>query len=291
MKNIKEVINKIIQSYDKDYEETPILQVISVDNMEFYIHFKKNLTTVSALNTDTDRNIKLNSKKYKDIIDSLKREDVDVSIKDDRVIIKTHLRPNKSNKIVGYCRVSTKGQLEGNSIEEQSKSILERYPYAEIIEESYSAAKDRDVFNRIIESLNNGDTLVVTKLDRFCRTTKEGLQYIDLLMDKGVKIHILNMGLIEDTPMGRLIVTNLLAFAEFERAMIIERTQGGKAIAKTKKDGYKEGRPKAYTPEQLDNALSMLTINGGNRSYKEVERLLGISKSTLIRENNKRKLK
>ena len=230
MKNIKEVINKIIQSYDKDYEETPILQVISVDNMEFYIHFKKNLTTVSALNTDTDRNIKLNSKKYKDIIDSLKREDVDVSIKDDRVIIKTHLRPNKSNKIVGYCRVSTKGQLEGNSIEEQSKSILERYPYAEIIEESYSAAKDRDVFNRIIESLNNGDTLVVTKLDRFCRTTKEGLQYIDLLMDKGVKIHILNMGLIEDTPMGRLIVTNLLAFAEFERAMIIERTQGGQAL-------------------------------------------------------------
>ena len=200
------------------------------------------------------------------------------------------INKNKSNKIVGYCRVSTKGQLEGNSIEEQSKSILERYPYAEIIEESYSAAKDRDVFNRIIESLNNGDTLVVTKLDRFCRTTKEGLQYIDLLMDKGVKIHILNMGLIEDTPMGRLIVTNLLAFAEFERAMIIERTQGGKAIAKTK-DGYKEGRPKAYTPEQLDNALSMLTINGGNRSYKEVERLLGISKSTLIRENNKRKLK
>ena len=290
MKDIQEVVNKVIRSYDKDYDETPILQVISVDNIDFYIHFKKNLTTVAALNTDTDRNIKLNSKKYKDIIDSLKREDVDVSIKDDRVIIKTHLRPNKSNKIVGYCRVSTKGQLEGNSIEEQSKSILERYPYAEIIEESYSAAKDRDVFNRIIESLNNGDTLVVTKLDRFCRTTKEGLQYIDLLMDKGVKIHILNMGLIEDTPMGRLIVTNLLAFAEFERAMIIERTQGGKAIAKTK-DGYKEGRPKAYTPEQLDNALSMLTINGGNRSYKEVERLLGISKSTLIRENNKRKLK
>ena len=151
-----------------------------------------------------------------------------------------------------------------------------------------SGAKDREVFNSIIDSLQSGDTLVVTKLDRFCRTTKEGLQYIDMLMDKGVKIHILNMGLIEDTPMGRLIVTNLLAFAEFERAMIIERTQSGKAIAKTK-DGYKEGRPKAYTPEQLDNALSMLTINGGNYSYKEVERLLGISKSTLIRENNKRK--
>ncbi|MDU1604732.1 MAG: recombinase family protein [Clostridium sp.] len=71
-------------------------------------------------------------------------------------------------------------------------------------------------------------------LDRFCRTTKKGLQYIDMLIGKGVKIHILNIGLIEDTPMRRLIVTNLLAFTEFERAMIIERTQSGKAIAKTK---------------------------------------------------------
>lgn len=191
-------------------------------------------------------------------------------------------------KIIGYCRVSTKGQIEGNSLEDQSTKILERYSNAEIIEESYSGAKERPIFNKILERLNNGDTLVVTKLDRFCRTTKEGLQYIDVLLDKGVKIHILNMGLIEDTPMGRLIVTNLLAFAEFERAMIIERTQSGKAIAKTK-EGYSEGRPKAYTKEQLDNALSMLTINGGKYSYKEVEKLLNISKSTLIRENNKRK--
>lgn len=192
------------------------------------------------------------------------------------------------SKIIGYCRVSTKGQVDGNSLEEQSTKILERYSNAEIIEESYSGAKERPVFNKVLEELNYGDTLVVTKLDRFCRTTKEGLQYIDLLMDKGIKIHILNMGLIEDTPMGRLIVTNLLAFAEFERAMIIERTQSGKAIAKTK-DGFKDGRPKSYTKEQLDNALSMLTINGGKHSYSEVARLLGISKSTLIRENNKRK--
>ena len=195
----------------------------------------------------------------------------------------------KVSKVIGYCRVSTKGQLDGNSIEEQSNKILERYGDVIIYEESYSGAKERLIFNKVLDSLNNGDTLVVTKLDRFCRTTKEGLQYIDLLMDKGVKIHILNMGLIEDTPMGRLIVTNLLAFAEFERALIIERTQSGKAIAKTK-DGFKEGRPKVYTKKQLDNALSMLIINGGNHSYNEVVELLGISKSTLIRENNKRKL-
>ena len=192
------------------------------------------------------------------------------------------------NKIIGYCRVSTKGQLEGNSLEEQKNKILERYRTARIVEESYSGAKDRPLFSEVIEELEDGDTLVVTKLDRFCRTTKEGLEYIDILMSKGVRIHILNMGLIEDTAIGRLIVTNLLAFFEFERAMIIERTQSGKAIAKNKK-GFKEGRPKAYSKEQLEHALNMLSVNGGDKSYKAVERLLGISKSTLIRENNKRK--
>ena len=129
---------------------------------------------------------------------------------------------------IGYCRVSTKGQLDGNSIEEQTLSIRERYPTAEIVVESYSGAKERPIFNELLERLAFGDTLIVTKLDRFCRTAKEGLGYIDYLMGKDVKIHILNMGLIENTPMGRLIVTNLLAFAEFERAMIIEGHKPGK---------------------------------------------------------------
>lgn len=190
--------------------------------------------------------------------------------------------------IIGYCRVSTKGQIDGNSFEDQAKNILNRYPTAEIVEESSSAAKERPIFNAVIKNLNTGDTLVITKLDRFCRTVKEGLEFIDILMNKGVNIHILNMGLIEDTPMGRLIITNLLAFAEFERAMILERTAAGKAIARTK-EGYREGRPRAYTDKQLDNALSMLTVNGGKFSYNEVSELLGISKSTLIREQNKRK--
>ncbi len=178
----------------------------------------------------------------------------------------------------GYCRVSTKGQLDGNSIEEQTIRIKEQYQDAEIITESFSGAKERPIFNELLDKLENGDMLVVTKLDRFCRTTKEGLQYIDQLMNKGVKIHILNMGLIEDTPMGRLIVTNLLAFAEFERAMIIERTQSGKAIAK-QKDDYREGRPKLYNKKQLEHAIELLE----SHSYKQVEELTGISKSTLIR--------
>jgi hypothetical protein len=70
--------------------------------------------------------------------------------------------------------------------------------------------------------------------------------------------------------------------------MIVERTQEDKSIAKTK-EGFKEGRPKEYTSKQLDNALSMLSVNGGDKSYNKVTELLGMSKSTLIRENNKRK--
>jgi DNA invertase Pin-like site-specific DNA recombinase len=181
----------------------------------------------------------------------------------------------------GYCRVSTRGQLEGNSIQEQKKEIIDRYADAEIIIESYSGAKERPIFNDLCNKLKHNDILVVTKLDRFCRTTKEGLQYIDRLMNKGIKIHILNMGLIEDTPMGRLIVTNLLAFAEFERAMIIERTQSGKAIAKTKA-GFREGRPPKFTQKQIEHAVGLLE----SHSYKEVSDITGISKSTLIR--NKR---
>ncbi len=178
----------------------------------------------------------------------------------------------------GYCRVSTKGQLEGNSIEDQISCIKLRYPDVEIVVETYSGIKERPIFKNLIEKLTSCDTLIVTKLDRFCRTAKEGLGYIDFLISKGVKIHILNMGLIEDTAMGRLIITNLLAFAEFERSMIIERTQSGKAIAKTKPD-YKEGRPKLYGKKQLLHALLLLETN----SYKQVEEMTGISKSTLIR--------
>lgn len=178
----------------------------------------------------------------------------------------------------GYTRVSTKGQLDGNSIEEQTNAIQAVYADAEIIVESYSGAKERPLFNQILDKAEKNDYIIVTKLDRFCRSTKEGLEYIDRLMNKGVKIHILNMGLIENTPMGRLIVTNLLAFAEFERAMIIERTQGGKQIAKQRAD-FKEGRPKKYNSKKINHALELLQ----SYSYKEVEVLTGISKSTLIR--------
>ena len=181
--------------------------------------------------------------------------------------------------IYGYARVSTNGQAkDGNSLEDQSELILSRYSDAKIVPESYSGAKERPIFLDLIHKMQSGDTLVVTKLDRFCRATKEGLEYIDYLMNKGVRIHILNMGLIEDTPMGRLIVTNLLAFAEFERAMILERTSAGKAIARKKPD-FKEGRP-SLTVDKSDFLKIFQKQKDGLITVSEAIKTLGISRSS-----------
>ena len=193
-------------------------------------------------------------------------------------------------KIIGYARVSTKSQAkEGNSLEQQKEEILNKYNTAEVFSESYTGTKtDRPIFNKIINELQEGDTLVVTKLDRLARNTVEGIQVIESLFNKSVSVHVLNVGLLENTTMGKFFLTTLLAVAEMERNTIIERTQAGKEIAKTK-EGFKEGRPKKFTSKQLDHALSMLCVNGGNYSYSEVEEITNISKSTLTRELRKRK--
>lgn len=91
------------------------------------------------------------------------------------------------------------------------------------------------------------------------------------------------MGLIEDTNVGHLILTILLAFAEYERNMIIERCASGKEIAR-QNPNFKEGRPKKYSQLQVQHALELL--EEGN-TYKQVEALTGISKSTLIRARRK----
>lgn len=183
--------------------------------------------------------------------------------------------------IYGYARVSTVSQRkDGNSIEDQVKTLKE-YGCQEIFEEAYSGkTMDRPKFQELLSKLNKGDTLVVTKLDRFARTTIEGVQTVQNLFNEGIKVHILNMGLVEDTNIGRLILTVMLAFAEYERGMIVERTQMGKAIARQNPE-FREGRPKKYSKAQLEHAVSLLSQG---HSYKEVVAMTGISKSTLIRE-------
>lgn len=191
--------------------------------------------------------------------------------------------------IYGYARVSTKGQAkDGNSLEGQIE-LLKSNGAIEIYADSFTGSKtDRPEFNKLLDKLKAGDTLVVTKLDRFARSMTQGSELVNKLIERGVRVNILNIGVMDNTPASKLIRNIFFSFAEFESDMIVERTQEGKAIARTK-EGFKEGRPKKYTKKQLDNALSILVVNGGNKSYNEAAEILGISKSTLIRENNRRK--
>ncbi|MFV0497578.1 MAG: recombinase family protein [Candidatus Fimivivens sp.] len=187
--------------------------------------------------------------------------------------------------VYGYARVSTNGQTKGNSFEEQEE-LLKCNGAEIILKESYTGTKlDRPVFDELINKLKPDDTLMVTKLDRFARNSPDACHLIRSLVDRGVTVNIINMGIANNTPMGKLMVTILSGFAEFERDMTIERTQAGKAIAKTKA-GFKEGRPKKYTRDQLDHAIELLK----KYSYNEVEKKTKISKSTLTREVKSRKI-
>lgn len=149
-----------------------------------------------------------------------------------------------------------------------------------IYRENYTGTTvDRPQFRIIIDHLQSGDRLVVTKLDRIARTAVEGGTIVKQLIKKGVTIHILNMGIADDTAMGKLMVNMLLAFAEFERDMIVERTQEGR-----KRTGRTGGRPKLYSQPKRDLAMKLLDEG---QSYHMVEEQTGISKSTLIRERRK----
>lgn len=185
--------------------------------------------------------------------------------------------------IYGYIRVSTRQQLEGYGLEAQRKEILLKYPEAKIYEEQYTGTKlDRPIFMKLLRDIKENDILVVSRLDRFARNTVEGIRVVEDLFRRKISIHILNVGLLEDTPMGRFFLTTMLAVAELERNMIIERTQTGKELAR-KKEGYQEGRPRKYSDDELLEAVLLLN----DFSYREVVELTGISKSTIIRARNK----
>jgi len=184
--------------------------------------------------------------------------------------------------IYGYMRVSTTGQTKGNSFEEQER-LLRKNGATELYQDAFTGTRtDRPNFTILLNKLQEGDTLVITKLDRFARNTAEGLNVIQHLLERGVKVNILKMGTIDTTPTGKLILTVMLAFAEFERDMIVQRTTEGKAIARTK-DNFIEGRPPKYDEATLQAAMSLLE----KYNYREVAAITGISKSTLYRMRNK----
>lgn len=179
--------------------------------------------------------------------------------------------------VYGYARVSTKGQ---SLADQKAKLISSGVDKKNLYSEKFTGTTtDRPQFKKLMDAIQTGDTLVITKLDRLARNTKEALEVIEDLLDRDIAINVLNLGMVENTSIGRMIYTILLSVATLERDMIVERTQEGKAYAKKHNPNFKEGRPKRKLTEQHLHAIELLE----SKSYAEVEKLTGLSKSTLQR--------
>lgn len=180
--------------------------------------------------------------------------------------------------IYGYARVSTKGQDRyGNGLEVQEKQLLENGAEKIFYESFTGTKKHRPELDKLMSTIQNGDTLIVTKLDRIARSTRDGLDIIDKLQSMGVTINILNMGRFDNSPNGKLMRTIFLAFAEFERDMIVMRTSEGKAICRSSDPNWREGRGSIETP---DFEKFLKKQKDGELTVDECCKQLGISRST-----------
>lgn len=179
--------------------------------------------------------------------------------------------------IYGYARVSTAQQDYATQIADLKKAGVTK-----IFKDKYTGTTaNRPEFDKLITSIKDGDTLIVTKLDRLARNTQDALNIVKKMNTEGVILRVLNIGTIDNSPSGRLIFTVFSAFAEFERDLIVSRTQEGKAWAKANNPNFHDGMPRKYTKEQIDFAWKLHTQN--HMSYSEISKKLGISKATIYR--------
>lgn len=181
--------------------------------------------------------------------------------------------------VYGYARVSTIGQRnDGNSLEDQESKLREAGA-EEIYVDAFTGTKlERPNFAKLLATVKDGDTIIATKLDRISRSASQGITLVDQLLSRGVSVNILNMGLMNETPTGKLIRNIMFSFAEFERDMIVERTREGKAVARTK-EGYREGRPSVIVDE-TDFKNLREKQKGGGMTVAECCSVLGVSRST-----------
>ena len=186
-----------------------------------------------------------------------------------------------------YARYSSDNQRE-ESIEGQ---IRECTAYAEkngitvvkhYIDRALSAKTDnRPDFQQMIKDSEKRlfDIVLVWKLDRFARTAPEGAMLVRDLVERGIKVNILNMGVADNTPMGKVMVTVMLAFAEYERDMIVERTSMGKAMKREHDPDWREGRKLKEIDNERFEKLAQKQKDG-IITVADCCRELGISRST-----------
>jgi putative DNA-invertase from lambdoid prophage Rac len=154
-------------------------------------------------------------------------------------------------RIFAYCRVSTADQTTENQVREIEAAGFSVEP-KRVVSETVSgsvAAMERKGFSKLMDRLEAGDVLVVSKLDRLGRNAIDVRQTVDRLAAEGVKVHCLALGGVDLTsPAGRMTMGVINAVAEFERDLLIERTQAG--LSRAKAAGRRLGRPASLSDAQ-----------------------------------------
>lgn len=186
----------------------------------------------------------------------------------------------------GYMRVST------NNVEQKFDRQEERLIEAcnMIYSDRLSGSKrDRPELNRMLDELEAGDTVLILSIDRLSRSTKDLLEIVEVIRDKGATLKSLNDSWLDttsDNPMSDFLLTIMGALAEVERKQIVKRVNEGIATAKRK--GVKFGRPEA---KQSKVELALDLYDAGEHTVKQIEEITGLSRATIYRRIKQRELK
>ena len=176
---------------------------------------------------------------------------------------------------IGYARVSTRDQ----NLDLQLKA-LKKAGCAKIFREKLSGAvRQRPEFQRMLDQIRPGDTIIVWKLDRLARSTRDLLTTIETIDEAGGKFQSLSEPWANTaTHAGKMIMTVFAGMAEFERDLIRERTGAGREAAKQR--GTRFGRPRKLNPEQLQLASQLLAQG---RAVRDVAKTFAVHEATIYR--------
>jgi DNA invertase Pin-like site-specific DNA recombinase len=188
--------------------------------------------------------------------------------------IRGHQHDRREPMKIGYARTSTADQQAGLDAQ---LSELQRLGCDKIFSEQVSSVARRDQLEAALDYLRDGDTLVVTKLDRLARSVRDLLTIIERVQGKDASIEIGNLGRLDDTATGKLMMTMLGAIAAFEREMMLERQREGIATAKA------EGKYKGRAPTARRQAAEVRRLVADGISKSEIARRLGIHRASVHR--------
>lgn len=190
--------------------------------------------------------------------------------------------------IYGYARVSSVGQsLYGTSLDEQEREL--RANGAEVVYRDVftGTSADRPELKKLLRTIQDGDTIIVKKMDRLGRNAEDIIHLIKQLVSRDITVNILNMGIANNTMMGRFMVTILSGVAELEHDMIVERFNEGKAARRATNPDYREGRkPKEY--DEILYTVLAEKVDDGILSVADAARELGVSRAKWYRIQKER---